>query len=207
MMILVIVVIVELYVCLLSRSVIAYETTTKPMFSFESLNSAGLSPSNILGYYLTQIYIVKHYPFLHFLFKSNVLILLPIVSSPETLSIYDDVDADIMRNYQEFTLSSMLFFGMKEQSCSEQSARMTAMDGASKNAGMLNKSGLYHQSFEGKKCLKDLNHCLTVSHFQYVYFFLAGEMIDKLTLTFNRTRQAVITRELIEIMSGAAALE
>lgn len=35
----------------------------------------------------------------------------------------------------------------------------------------------------------------------------AGEMIDKLTLTFNRTRQAVITRELIEIISGASALE
>jgi F-type H+-transporting ATPase subunit gamma len=35
----------------------------------------------------------------------------------------------------------------------------------------------------------------------------AGEMIGKLTLTFNRTRQAVITRELIEIISGAAALE
>lgn len=35
----------------------------------------------------------------------------------------------------------------------------------------------------------------------------AGEMIEKLTMTFNRTRQAVITRELIEIISGAAALE
>lgn len=35
----------------------------------------------------------------------------------------------------------------------------------------------------------------------------AGEMIGKLTMTFNRTRQAVITRELIEIISGAAALE
>ncbi|XP_049561699.1 ATP synthase subunit gamma, mitochondrial isoform X4 [Orcinus orca] len=34
----------------------------------------------------------------------------------------------------------------------------------------------------------------------------AAEMIDKLTLTFNRTRQAVITKELIEIISGAAAL-
>merc|ERR1712080_48294 len=33
----------------------------------------------------------------------------------------------------------------------------------------------------------------------------AGEMIDKLTITFNRTRQAVITGELIEIISGAAA--
>ena len=37
--------------------------------------------------------------------------------------------------------------------------------------------------------------------------FFSGEMIDKLTLTFNRTRQAVITKELIEIVSGAAALE
>ncbi|KAH8271469.1 hypothetical protein KR018_012388 [Drosophila ironensis] len=35
----------------------------------------------------------------------------------------------------------------------------------------------------------------------------AGEMIEKLTLTFNRTRQSVITRELIEIISGAAALK
>ncbi|XP_023609325.1 ATP synthase subunit gamma, mitochondrial isoform X5 [Myotis lucifugus] len=35
----------------------------------------------------------------------------------------------------------------------------------------------------------------------------AAEMIDKLTLTFNRTRQAVITKELIEIISGAAALD
>merc|ERR1711994_789241 len=34
----------------------------------------------------------------------------------------------------------------------------------------------------------------------------AGEMIDKLTLKYNRTRQAVITGELIEIISGAAAL-
>merc|ERR1711950_89230 len=34
----------------------------------------------------------------------------------------------------------------------------------------------------------------------------AGEMIDKLTITFNRTRRAVITGELIEIISGAAAL-
>ncbi|KAK7572042.1 hypothetical protein V9T40_014514 [Parthenolecanium corni] len=34
----------------------------------------------------------------------------------------------------------------------------------------------------------------------------AGEMIDKLSLLFNRTRQAVITRELIEIISGASAL-
>jgi ATP synthase F1 gamma subunit len=35
----------------------------------------------------------------------------------------------------------------------------------------------------------------------------AGDMISQLTLKFNRTRQAVITTELIEIISGAVALE
>ena len=34
----------------------------------------------------------------------------------------------------------------------------------------------------------------------------AGDMIDRLTLVFNRTRQAAITNELIEIISGAEAL-
>jgi F-type H+-transporting ATPase subunit gamma len=34
----------------------------------------------------------------------------------------------------------------------------------------------------------------------------AGEMIDKLTLSYNRQRQATITKELIEIVSGAEAL-
>ena len=35
----------------------------------------------------------------------------------------------------------------------------------------------------------------------------AGDLIDRLTLTYNRARQARITKELIEIVSGAAALE
>ena len=35
----------------------------------------------------------------------------------------------------------------------------------------------------------------------------AGELIDKLTLIYNRARQARITTELIEIISGASALE
>ena len=34
----------------------------------------------------------------------------------------------------------------------------------------------------------------------------ADEMIDKLTITYNRSRQATITSELIEIISGAEAL-
>jgi len=89
------------------------------------------------------------------------------VSSADKYSLYDSMDADVLQSYLEFSLASMLFYAMKEGACSEQSARMTAMDSASKNA---------------------------------------GEMIDKLTLTFNRTRQAVITGELIEIISGAAAL-
>jgi len=89
------------------------------------------------------------------------------VSAAEKLTVYDSIDSDVIQSYLEFSMASLLYYTMKEGACSEQSARMTAMDGASKNA---------------------------------------GEMIDKLTLTFNRTRQAVITGELIEIISGAAAL-
>jgi len=89
------------------------------------------------------------------------------VESSEKLAIYDSLDADVLKDYLEYSLASLIYYTMKESACSEQSSRMTAMDNASKNA---------------------------------------GEMIDKLTLTFNRTRQAVITRELIEIISGAAAL-
>ncbi|XP_060081347.1 ATP synthase subunit gamma, mitochondrial-like [Ylistrum balloti] len=85
----------------------------------------------------------------------------------KNITQYDSVDQVTLACYNEFSMANLIYFGMKESACSEQSSRMTAMDGASKNA---------------------------------------GEMIDSLTLTFNRTRQAVITRELIEIISGAAAL-
>lgn len=80
---------------------------------------------------------------------------------------FDSVDEGVLRCHYEYSLASLIYYVMKENACSEQSARMSAMDNASKNA---------------------------------------GEMIGKLTLQFNRTRQAVITRELIEIISGAAAL-
>uniref|UniRef100_T1JKD0 F-ATPase gamma subunit n=1 Tax=Strigamia maritima TaxID=126957 RepID=T1JKD0_STRMM len=89
------------------------------------------------------------------------------VSNANKISIYDSLDADVIRSYMEYSFASLVYYALKENATSEQSSRMTAMDNASKNA---------------------------------------GEMIDKLTLTFNRTRQAVITRELIEIISGAAAL-
>ncbi|XP_013384140.2 ATP synthase subunit gamma, mitochondrial [Lingula anatina] len=89
------------------------------------------------------------------------------VTKAKNMGMYDSVDDELLRSYSEFQFASLIYYAMKEAATSEQSSRMTAMDGASKNA---------------------------------------GEMIDKLTLTYNRTRQAVITRELIEIISGAAAV-
>lgn len=50
------------------------------------------------------------------------------------MSIYDDIDADVLQNYQEYNLANIIYYSLKESSTSEQSARMTAMDNASKNA-------------------------------------------------------------------------
>lgn len=89
------------------------------------------------------------------------------IGASDKVAKYDSLDSEVLRSFAEYSLASLIFYAMKEGNCSEQSSRMTAMDGASKNA---------------------------------------GEMINKMTLLFNRTRQAVITKELIEIISGAAAL-
>lgn len=89
------------------------------------------------------------------------------INKAPKLDGYDSLDGDLIKTYNEFMLASRIYFALKEAACSEQSARMTAMDSASKNA---------------------------------------DEMIQKLNLTYNRTRQAVITKELIEIISGADAL-
>jgi F-type H+-transporting ATPase subunit gamma len=72
------------------------------------------------------------------------------------------LDALAPRNLKIQILRALL-----ENAASEQGARMTAMDNATRNA---------------------------------------GDMINRLTLDFNRTRQAQITKELIEIISGAEAL-
>jgi len=64
-------------------------------------------------------------------------------------------------------VASQIFRGLLENAASEQGARMSAMDSATRNA---------------------------------------GDMIDKLTQRYNRQRQANITKELIEIISGAEAL-
>ena len=54
----------------------------------------------------------------------------------EKMLAYDGVDADLLQCYHEMSLANIIFFAMKEGACSEQSARMTAMGAATKNAGM-----------------------------------------------------------------------
>ena len=80
---------------------------------------------------------------------------------------YEPSDNEILEDLLPRNLAVQVFRALLENGASEQGARMTAMDSATRNA---------------------------------------GEMIDKLTLTYNRTRQAQITTELIEIISGAEAL-
>jgi len=80
---------------------------------------------------------------------------------------YEPDEEDILRDLLPRNLAIQTFRALLENNASEQGARMTAMDNATRNA---------------------------------------GDMIDRLTLTYNRTRQAVITKELIEIISGAEAL-
>lgn len=75
-----------------------------------------------------------------------------LVFCSENMGIYDDIDADVLRNYQEFALVNIIYFGMKESTTSEQSARMTAMDGASKNACELFNTS---SSFQFQKTLMD----------------------------------------------------
>lgn len=130
------------------RTVVSYNLSEIPIFSLKSVEVS--SQKKMVGWWQ------RNSNFRQFISQSS-----------DKLVAYDSLDADIIRDYLEFSLASLLFYSMKEGACSEQSARMSAMDNATKNA---------------------------------------GEMIDKLALTFNRTRQAVITRELIEIISGAAAL-
>ena len=57
------------------------------------------------------------------------------IAKSEKINLYDSIDDDVLRSYNEFALASLVYFSMKEGACSEQSSRMTAMDAASKNAG------------------------------------------------------------------------
>jgi F-type H+-transporting ATPase subunit gamma len=79
---------------------------------------------------------------------------------------YEQPPAEIFSQLLPRLVETQIYRALLESVASEQGARMTAMDSASKNA---------------------------------------GELIQSLTLNMNRIRQASITREIIEIVSGAAA--
>ena len=87
-------------------------------------------------------------------------------------------DDHVLQNFAEFSLANSLFQALSEGHAAEISARRTAMENATKNAGMF-------------QCL--LTHVL-------------GEMVDKLTMVYNRRRQATITNDLVDIITGASAL-
>ena len=80
---------------------------------------------------------------------------------------YEPDEEEILASLLPRNLAVQLFRALLENNASEQGARMSAMDSATRNA---------------------------------------GDMINKLTLKYNRTRQAAITKELIEIISGAEAI-
>lgn len=84
-----------------------------------------------------------------------------------TLYDYEPSEEAILADLLPRGVATQIFAALLENGASEQGARMSAMDNATRNA---------------------------------------GDMIDKLTIEFNRSRQAVITNELIEIISGAEAL-
>ena len=80
---------------------------------------------------------------------------------------HEPSEEEILADLLPRNVSIQIFRALLENGASEQGARMSAMDSATRNA---------------------------------------GEMIDGLTLSYNRQRQAQITKELIEIISGAEAL-
>ncbi len=80
---------------------------------------------------------------------------------------YEPDEDEILADLLPQNLAVQIIRGLLENGASEQGARMSAMDSATRNA---------------------------------------GDMIDRLTIQYNRSRQAAITNELIEIISGAEAL-
>ena len=80
---------------------------------------------------------------------------------------YEPEEEEILADLLPRGVATQIFGALLENGASEQGARMSAMDNATRNA---------------------------------------GDMIERLTIEFNRSRQAVITNELIEIISGAEAL-
>ena len=85
----------------------------------------------------------------------------------ESFFEFEPGESEILNEILPLNFTVQVFKALLESAASEQGARMSAMDNASRNA---------------------------------------GDMIDNLTLFYNRSRQAVITKELIEIISGAEAV-
>jgi F-type H+-transporting ATPase subunit gamma len=88
-------------------------------------------------------------------------------ASVTTLYDYEPSEEAILADLLPRGVATQIFTALLENGASEQGARMSAMDNATRNA---------------------------------------GDMINKLTIQYNRSRQAAITKELIEIISGAEAL-
>jgi F-type H+-transporting ATPase subunit gamma len=80
---------------------------------------------------------------------------------------FEPEETEILGELLPRNLAVQIFTALLENAASEQGARMTAMDNATRNA---------------------------------------GDMIDRLNTTYNRSRQAAITKELTEIISGAEAV-
>lgn len=91
----------------------------------------------------------------------------PAADATSLLYDYEPDEEAILADLLPRGVATQIFTALLENGASEQGARMSAMDNATRNA---------------------------------------GDMIDKLTIQYNRSRQAVITNELIEIISGAEAL-
>lgn len=70
-------------------------------------------------------------------YETSKIQILPLeaIKAKEALTTYDSVDDDVLQSYSEYSLAQLIYYAMKESATSEQSSRMTAMDGASKNAG------------------------------------------------------------------------
>ncbi len=88
-------------------------------------------------------------------------------AKPQAAHEFEPSEEEILAPLIARNIATQVFRGLLENAASEQGARMSAMDSATRNA---------------------------------------GDMINKLTIKYNRQRQANITKELIEIISGAEAL-
>ncbi len=88
-------------------------------------------------------------------------------AATSTLYDYEPSEEGILADLLPRNVATQVFTALLENGASEQGARQSAMDNATRNA---------------------------------------GDMINRLTIQYNRSRQAAITKELIEIISGAEAL-